>query len=179
MAAPPPGPEPAEPEEPNRRRSRRVTLLVLGLSGIMATLWVVGPHVFAGRDDPTAIDSKPVRETVQAGCTQLRADLAAVPAGLAVAERAEAENRAVEQFVGKVRALGPDALARDTPVERWLSDWEQIVGARRAAGRDGKRFTVPLADNGPVNVRMYALIRSGLGKCDVPQSLLVPEPGRA
>ena len=173
-----PGTAPGEPEEPNPARGRRVTILVLVLSGIMAALWVVGPYVFAGRDDPTAIDSKPVRSTVKKGCTQLRADLAALPAGLAAGDRAEAENRAVEQFVGKVRALGPDALASDHPVGNWLSDWELLVATRREAVRDGKRFTTPMGDTGPVNVRMFALIRSGLEKCDVPEQLLAPEPGR-
>jgi hypothetical protein len=144
----------------------------------MGALWVVGPLVFAGRDDPTAIDHKAVRKAVLPACTQLRADLAALPAGLAPADRAEAENRAVDQFVGRVRALGPDALARDVPVERWLADWEQIVAARRQAVQDGKPFTTPVAGGAPINVRMYALVRSGLGKCDVPPALLVPEPGR-
>src|SRR5207237_722021 len=83
--------------------------------------------------DPTAIDSGPVRRAVLAGCTQLRADLAAVPAGLGVPDRAEAENRAVERLVARVRALGHDALAHDVPVEQWLGDWEQIVAARRWA----------------------------------------------
>jgi hypothetical protein len=153
--------------------------VVLLLSGIVGALWVVGPYVFAGRDDPTALDSGPVRKTVLAACTQLRADLTALPAGLAVADRAEAENRAVDQLVGRVRALGPEALAHDVPVEQWLADWEQIVAARRQAVREGKRFSTPVAGGAPVNIRMFELIRSGLSKCDVPQQLLQPEPGRA
>jgi hypothetical protein len=153
-------------------------MLVLALSAGMATLWVAGPYIFAGRDDPTAIDSKPVRTTVKAGCTQLRADLAALPAAMAAGDRAEAENLAVEQFVGKVRALGPEALEHDHPVENWLGDWELLVAARREAAREGKRFITPMGDIGPVNVRMFALIRSGLEQCDVPEQLLAPEPGR-
>jgi hypothetical protein len=97
---------------------------------------------------------------------------------MAPAERAEAENRAVEQLVAKVRALGSETLAKDSPVDRWLADWELIVSYRRQAVRDGKRFAPPVADGAPVNVRMYSLIRSGLEKCDVPAALLVPEPGR-
>lgn len=166
------------PEQPGQRRSRKVTILVLLLSGVMAALWVAGPYVFAGRDDPTALDSGPVRKTVLAGCGQLRADLAALPSGMAASDRAEAENRAVEQFVARVRALGPDALADDTPVEQWLGDWEQIVAARRQAVREATRFTTPISGGAPVNVRMFALIRSGLTKCDVPPALLGPEPGR-
>jgi len=166
-----------KPGEAGHRRSRRVTILVLLLSGIVGGLWVIGPYLFAGRDDPTAIDSGPVRRAVLAGCTQLRADLAAVPAGLGVPDRAEAENRAVERLVARVRALGHDALAHDVPVEQWLGDWEQIVAARRQAVREGKRFSVPLAHGAPVNIRMFELVRSGLEQCDVPRQLLVPEPG--
>jgi hypothetical protein len=160
------------------KTDRRTTVILLLFIGVMGALWVIGPLVFAGRDDPTAIDNKAVRKTVEASCTQLRADLAAVPAGQDSADRAEAENRAVEQFVGRIRALGPDALSRDEPVERWLGDWEQIVAARRQAVHDGKRFSTPIADGAPINVRMYALVRAGLGKCDVPPALLAPEPGR-
>jgi hypothetical protein len=169
--------EPEEGGEAASRRGRRVTVLVLVLSGIVGALWVIGPIVFAGRDDPTAIDSGPVRRAVLAGCTQLRADLAAVPNTMSVADRAEAENRAVEQLLGRVRALGPDALAHDDPVDQWLGDWEQIVATRRQAVREGKPFATPIAGGAPVNIRMFELIRSGLGKCDVPQQLLVPEPG--
>ena len=164
------------------RNDRKVVIILLLFIGIMGSLWVIGPLVFAGRDDPTAIDNKAVRKTVQSACTQLRSDLAAVPAGTgtatAPADRAEAENRAVDQFIGRVRALGPEALSRDEPVERWLADWEQIVAARRQAVRNGKQFATPVADGAPINIRMYALVRSGLRNCDVPPALLVPEPGR-
>ncbi len=154
-------------------------IVLLLFIGVMGSLWVIGPLVFAGRDDPTAIDHKAVRTTVQASCTQLRSDLAALPAtGMAPADRAENENQAVDQFIGRVRALGPDALSRDEPVERWLADWEQVVAARRQAVRDGRQFSTPIVDGAPINIRMYALVRSGLGKCDVPPALLVPEPGR-
>ena len=164
------------------KTDRKVTIILVLFIGVMGALWVIGPLVFAGRDDPTAIDNKAVRKTVQSACTQLRSDLAAVPAATgaatAPADRAEAENRAVDQFIGRVRALGPEALSRDEPVERWLADWEQIVAARRQAVRNGKQFVTPIAGGAPINVRMYALVRSGLGKCDVPPALLVPEPGR-
>jgi hypothetical protein len=145
---------------------------------VMGALWAGGPIFFSGRDDPTAIDYKAVRTTVDASCTQLRADLAAVPAGGDPAGRAEAENRAVEQFTGRIRAMGPEALAKDEPVERWLGDWEQIVAARRQAVRDGRQFSTPVVDGAPINVRMFALVRAGLRHCDVPPALLSPEPGR-
>jgi hypothetical protein len=171
--------EAEEQREEKSARSKRVTILVLLFICLMGSLWVIGPFVFAGRDDPTAIDSRRVRETVASACTQLRNDLSAMPAGMAPAERAEAENRATEQFVGRMRALGADALAGDAPVEQWLADWDQIVAARRQAVREGKRFAVPVVDGAPVNVRMFALIRSGLQQCDVPPALLATEPGRA
>lgn len=161
------------------KTDRKVTIVLLLFMGIVGSLWVIGPIVFAGRDDPTAIDHKTVRKAVQGACRQLRADLAALPASVAPADRAEDENRAVEQLIGRVRALGPDTLAKDAPVEQWLADWEQIVAARRQAVREGKRFATPVAGGAPINVRMYALVRSGLEKCDVPPALLAPEPGQA
>jgi hypothetical protein len=145
---------------------------------VVGGLWVIGPIVFAGHDDPTAIDNKTVRTTVAAACTQLRADLAAVPQDLAPGERAEAENRAADALVGRIRALGPDMLAKDVPVDRWLADWEQIVATRRQAVREGKHFALPMVEGTPINVRMFSLVRSGLANCDVPAPLLAPEPGR-
>lgn len=177
LEPPPPGPGVPEPEV-DRRRSHRITLVVLALSGIVGALWVLGPIFYAGHDDPTAIDSKPVRKAVLAGCTQLRADLAAVPSSAGMADRAESENRAVDRFVSGVRALGPDALAHDQPVEQWLRDWETIVADRRQAVRDGKRYSTRVVGGAPLNIRMFELIRSGLGKCDVPPQLLDPEPGQ-
>gem|GEM_PF-2987862 len=170
-----PGPSLDEPEA--KGSGRRTVIVLLIFMAVMGSLWAIGPIVFAGRDDPTAIDSKAVRPTVAKSCTQLRDDLKALPAGMGAAQKAEAENRAAEQLVARIRALGPATLAKDSPVEQWLGDWEQIVAARRQAVREGKRFATPVSDNAPVNVRMYALIRSGLRQCDVPPALLAPEPG--
>jgi hypothetical protein len=160
------------------KTDRKVVIALVLFMAVMGALWAGGPIFFSGRDDPTAIDYKAVRTTVDASCTQLRADLAAVPAGAEPVDRAEAENRAVEQFTGRIRAMGPEALAKDEPVERWLGDWEQIVAARRQAVRDGSPFRTPVVDGAPINVRMFALVRAGLRHCDVPPALLSPEPGR-
>ena len=160
------------------KTDRKVVIALVLFMGVMGALWTIGPLVFAGRDDPTAIDNKAVRKTVLASCTQLRSDLDALPAGMAPADRAEAENRAVEQFIGRIRALSPEGLARDVPVDKWLSDWEKLIAGRRQAVHEGKRFTVPVVDGAPLNIRMYNLVRSGLEKCDVPPALLAPEPGR-
>jgi len=160
------------------KTDRKVVIILVLFMAVMGALWTIGPLVFAGRDDPTAIDNKAVRTTVLASCTQLRTDLDALPAGMAPADRAEAENRAVEQFLGRIRALSPEGLARDVPVDKWLSDWDRLIALRRQAVQDGKRFTVPVVDGAPLNIRMYNLVRSGLEKCDVPPALLAPEPGR-
>ena len=160
------------------KTDRKVVIILVLFMAVMGALWTIGPLVFAGRDDPTAIDNKAVRTTVLASCTQLRTDLDALPAGMAPADRAEAENRAVEQFLGRIRALSPEGLARDVPVDKWLSDWDRLIALRRQAVQDGKHFTVPVVDGAPLNIRMYNLVRSGLEKCDVPPALLAPEPGR-
>jgi hypothetical protein len=160
------------------KTDRKVVIILVLFMAVMGALWTIGPLVFAGRDDPTAIDNKAVRKTVLASCTQLRSDLDALPAGMAPADRAEAENRAVEQFLGRIRALSPEGLARDVPVDKWLSDWDRLVALRRQAVQEGRRFTVPIVDGAPLNIRMYNLVRSGLQQCDVPPALLAPEPGR-
>jgi hypothetical protein len=160
------------------RTDRKVVIALVLFMGIMGALWAGGPIFFADKDDPTAIDYYKVREVVDASCTQLRADLSAIPADGATADRAEAENRAVEAFTGRIRALGPDTLAKDQPVERWLGDWDQIVADRRQAVRNGTEFRPRVIDGAPIHVRMFALVRAGLRHCDVPPALLSPEPGR-
>jgi len=160
------------------KTDRKVVIILVLFMAVMGALWTIGPLVFAGRDDPTAIDNKAVRKTVLASCTQLRSDLDALPAGMAPTDRAEAENRAVERFLGRIRALSPEGLARDVPVDKWLSDWDRLVALRRQAVQEGKRFAVPVVDGAPLNIRMYNLVRSGLQICDVPPALLAPEPGR-
>ena len=129
--APPPAAGLPEPEEPDRRKGKRVTIIVLAVSLVVGALWSIGPYVFAGHDDPTAIDNRAVRRTVAAACTQLGADLAAIPSTLPPADRAEAENRAAGALVAKVRSLDPEALAHDQPTPQWLDDWCLIVAARR------------------------------------------------
>ena len=166
------------PEEESPGHNRKPIIILLLFMGVMGALWTVGPLVFASHDDPTAIDNKTVRTTVLASCLQLRADLAAVPKELPTAERAEAEDKAVDGFLGRIRALGPDTLAKDNPVDKWLADWDQILATRRQAEREGKRFADPMVKGAPINVRMFELVRSGLEKCDVPKELLAPEPGR-
>jgi len=168
----------AEVPEADSRRGRRVTLVLLLITGIIAGLWEFGPSLIGPKDDPTAIDSKPVRTAVASACNQLRSDLAALPAGLSTAQRAEAENQAVERLIARVRAVGPDAIAHDVPTDKWLGDWELIVATRRQAVRQGTRFATPVANGTPVNIRMFELIRSGLEQCDVPRQLLTPEPGQ-
>lgn len=158
-------------------RGKLVTLAVVGFSAVVGGLWSLGPLVYAGRDDPTAIDSRPVRQAVVGACQQLRAQLAAIPKGTGADARAEAENRAVEALVGRVRVLGPAVLTKDQPVERWLADWETLVAARRRALREGAPFAVPEEAGTPVNLRMFALVKSGLRDCDVPIQLLAPRPG--
>jgi hypothetical protein len=60
----------------------------------------------------------------------------------------------------------------------WLGDWATIVADRRQAVAQGKRLTTRVVGGAPLNIRMFELIRSGLGKCDVPPQLLDPDPGR-
>ncbi|HVW34631.1 MAG TPA: hypothetical protein VHL53_19015, partial [Acidimicrobiia bacterium] len=134
----------AEPEpeaEPDHRRSHRVVLILMGISLVIGAAWAIGPILFASHDDPTAIDSRPVRYAVQTACTRLRADLAAIPPSTPPAERAEEENQAVDRLLTTVRAVGP-ALDHDHPVPQWLDDWQRILDARKAAMKDGKRFAV-------------------------------------
>ena len=140
---------------------------------LLGGLWAIGPYVFAGHDDPSVIDSRPVHDTALAACTELRARLAGLPAG----GDPEAENRAVEAMVSRIRALGPAALAKDVPVEQWLGDWERLVAARRQAVAGGTPFSVPRIDGEPINLRMFDLVKSSLRVCDVPAQLLAVDSG--
>jgi hypothetical protein len=153
----------SEPVTKKRRNLVPVAVLVGTL--VVGALWVVGPYVFAGRDDPTTIDSRAVHDTAASACRELRTRVAG-------ANGAEAENQAVEAMVARIRALGPAVLGKDVPTEQWLSDWERLVTARRQALAAGTSFTVPRVDGEPVNLRMFDLVKSSLRVCDVPAQLL-------
>jgi hypothetical protein len=159
-------------EPVTKKRRNLVPMLVLAGTLVVGALWAVGPYVFAGRDDPTTIDSRAVHDTALRACTELRARLAELPAG----GDPEAENQAVEAMVGRIRGLGPAALSKDVPTEQWLSDWERLVAARRQALAGRTSFSVPRVDGEPVNLRMFDLVKSSLRVCDVPAQLLTLQP---
>ena len=45
------------------KTDRKVVIILVLFMAVMGGLWTIGPLVFAGRDDPTAIDNKAVRKT--------------------------------------------------------------------------------------------------------------------
>jgi hypothetical protein len=158
-------------------RNKLIPIVVMASTLVVAALWVIGPYVFSGRDDPNSIDSRPVHDRALAACQEMRASLTAQPAGADPTARAEAENQAVETMVARIRDLGPGVLARDAPTETWLADWDRLVAARRQAMAARSTFVVPEADGGPVNLRMFDLVKAELRPCDVPDELLAARPG--
>jgi len=160
-----------------KSRSRLIPAVVLAGTLLVSALWVVGPYVFAGRDDKSSIDSPLVRQRALAACTEMRSRFEALAAEAEPMARSEAENRAVEAMVARIRELGPGVLAKDVPTEKWLGDWERLVAARRQATAAGSFFSVPEADGAPVNRRMFDLVKGGLRPCDVPDPLLAARPG--
>ena len=176
MVTSPPVTDPATPATPVR--NRLVPVVVMASTLVVGALWVVGPYLFAGRDDPNSIDSRPVHDRAMAACREMRARLAALPREAEPSVRAEAENRAVEAMVARLRELGPDVLAKDRPTEAWLGDWDRLLAARRRAMASGAPFSVPRADGTPLNLRMFDLVKADLRPCDVPDQLLVAHPGQ-
>jgi hypothetical protein len=158
-------------------RNNLIPVVVLASTLMVAVLWVVGPYVFAGRDDPNSIDSRPVHDRALVACREMRASLAAQPASAEPTARAEAENQAVEAMVARIRDLGPAVLARDAPTETWLADWDRLVAARRQAMAARSAFSIPEAEGSPVNLRMFDLVKGDLRPCDVPDELLAARPG--
>ena len=143
---------------PDPHGSKKVALLVAGGSLVVGALWVIGPYVFAGRDDPESLDSRPVREAAEAACTEMRAAVDAAPGDAAAAERA------AEAMVARLRALGPEVLADDHPAEAWLADWHRLLAARRAGD------PVPEEDGVPIHRRMDELVKD-MRVCQVPAEL--------
>jgi hypothetical protein len=151
----------------HRRAFWKVVASKKGLiAGVVGTLligaaWSVGPFVFEGRDDPKSLDSRPVREEALAACQEMRSRLTA-------ADGPEAENRAVEAMVARLRGLGAETLAKDVPAEAWLDDWQRVLAARRAGE------PLPHVDGAPIHRRMDDLVKD-LRPCQMPAQLI---PGR-
>lgn len=149
------------------RRGALVAAAVGAGSLVLAALWALGPYVFGNRDHAESIDSRPVHDAALAACQEMRARLASA--------RGDGENQAVEAMVARIRALGPDALRRDVPVESWLRDWERLVAARRRAAASGEQLAVPEAGGVPIVRRMDELVKGGdLRPCRVPEQLYRP-----
>jgi hypothetical protein len=158
-------------------RNKLIPVVVMASTLVVGALWVVGPFLFAGRDDPNSIDSRPVHDRALAACQEMRTGLAALPKRADPTARAEAENRVVEAMVARIRGLGPGVLAKDVPTETWLRDWDRLVAARRQAVAGGSSFSVPRAEDAPLNLRMFDLVKGDLRTCDVPDQLLAARPG--
>jgi hypothetical protein len=128
---------------------------------VVGAAWAVGPYVFEGRDDVKSLDSRPVREEALAACEEMQRRVAGTT-------DPEAQNAAVEAMVARLRALGPETLRHDQPVEAWLADWDRVVASRRAGA------PWPRADGAPIHRRMDDLVKD-LRPCEMPARLI---PGR-
>ena len=156
--------------------STRSRLLLVLVAVATVGAYVVMFVLSTTSDAPDRLDVDPVPGAASRACTQLRADLDALPplpAGATQSERQErlrVEDAAVRRLVDDVRRLGEPALRADLPAEDWLSDWTTLADARDAYAASGATgpFTPPLVEGRPVNERMG---RIGLDACVVPTAL--------
>lgn len=71
-----------------------------------------------------------------------------------------AGNSGISDLISVMRATGPNFLARETPAEEWLADWEAISAERESFAADLENGDQPLfrepraPDGTPVSVRM-------------------------
>ncbi len=128
---------------------------------LIGAAWAIGPYVFEGRDDVKSLDSRPVREEALAACEAMQRQVAGTA-------DPEAQNRAVEAMVARLRSLGAETLRQDRPAEAWLADWDRVVASRRAGA------PWPRADGAPIHRRMDDLVKD-LRPCQMPAVLI---PGR-
>ncbi len=158
--------------------SRTSTLLLVAVGIATVGAYVTMFLLDTTRDRPDTLDLEPTRDAASVACTTLRTGLDNLPVLAPTASQADrlarlqVQQDAVAELVRTVRAVGPDALARDVPAEQWLADWAALAQAREAyaaAGATGP-FSPPVADGRPISDRMT---RIGVPACVVPQSLLV------
>jgi hypothetical protein len=180
----------APPLPPPPRRHRDVgwwvAAVLIGLTGVtvaaLVTIFAVGLWVYATHDRIELIDRPEVMEVVDAGCTRLRADLAANPVDRALqapqrAAAIAAQDRAIRTFVDGVRgALDPRVRADDVPVDEWLDDWTRLVDAREkvaeALARGATaRMVVPRGGGLPITERMGSV---GLDCADLTALVRLP-----
>lgn len=162
--------------EDGRMPSRVVKVLVV-LTGF-ATVGAYASMLLLSttQDRPDHLDVEPVKGVAAAACTELRTAVDALPPLAPTASaadrrvRVEEQGRLVGRLVEQVRAVGPEALARDVPVQEWLGDWATLGSVRQAwaeAGATGP-VPVPVAEGRPLADRMG---RVGVASCRVPTAL--------
>lgn len=155
-------------------KSDRIALAAVIGSGLL-TLAGFGLYAYNHSERPGAIDDPVVMDTAADACrTMTRAVESS--ADRATVDVVRAQSAAVQNMITMIRALGPDRLEGDEPVQTWLSDWETLADARDryaaglAAGGSAE-FVMPTRNGRTIDSRIDDVSsRSGMF-CRVPSQL--------
>ncbi|MFC5678399.1 hypothetical protein [Aeromicrobium endophyticum] len=152
----------------------------VGVVGLLASgvLVVVLASSDSG-DSPTTIDDDRLTSVIAAHCALMTSTVASLPVTGTAQRRSDAirdQDRAIRIMLGSIRDDAPSAIRADRPAERWLRDWDRLVGAREVLAAELLRdpnavLEVPLdADGAPLTDRMDD-VWPGDPVCPVPTAI--------
>lgn len=169
---------------PPRTSPGRVwTAVLLGVLGLASAVALTALLVVAGRPDPSeVIEDEDLLTTIAAECRLMTSTVAAMPLSGPTPSQAatiDDQNRAIEIMLRSIRAANPDEIRADEPAERWLQDWERLVGARTAYARrllrdPGASLSVPRDGDGVAITERMSTVWPDEPVCEIPLLLVSP-----
>lgn len=130
-------------------------------------------------ESPAVIDDDRLVSTIAGHCELMTSTVASLPVSGTAQRRSEAirdQDRAIRIMLGSIRDDAGGAVRADRPAERWLRDWDRLVGAREVLAADLLRdpnavLDVPRDAGGdPITDRMDDVWR-GDPVCPVPPAV--------
>jgi hypothetical protein len=130
-------------------------------------------------DSPAFIDDDALTDTIGTHCALMTSTVGSLPATGTAQRRSDAirdQDRAIRIMLDSIRADAGDTIRTDRPAERWLRDWDRLVGAREVLAAELLRdpnasLVVPVdTDGDPVTERMDDVWR-GDPVCPVPPAV--------
>jgi hypothetical protein len=165
---------------PTVATGRRWLAAVAALAAVLVAggLVVAIAHADSG-DRPDVIDDDGLTRSIATHCALMTSTVGSLPVTGTAQRRSDAirdQNRAIRIMLDSIRDDAPDAIRTDDPAERWLRDWDRLVGAREVLAGELLRdpnasLDVPVDANGdPVTRRMDDVWRDD-PVCPVPPAV--------
>jgi hypothetical protein len=162
-------------EDPRKERPRILVVSLIAALLVIAGLWGYAIWYSVAGPNPEKI-TEPEAGAIQKECLaaskaiQKLPTLAIPPTDADVAARAKGETDAFVAMLAALHNVHVKQHGGATAFAGWLSDWQQVIDARRAYERNvrpGQDLVLPIEKGQPLTIRMNNFAEShGFAACD-------------